>query len=639
MPRSFGSDVRGARAREMWWLVGIVILILAVRLGYLQLVRGDDYRRLSEENRIRPLLLRAERGRIMDRYGVILADNDPSYRLSFDFRDRALRVGSPERVRVVGILAGILERDPGALETEIRRRSRGPSPMFLTRKLTFGQTSRIEERIDRLPGVDVEVEPIRRYPNGRLACHVLGHLGEISESELDHAAGQGYRMGDLIGRTGLERQYEAELRGSHGLAYVEVDAHGRRTGIFPDLPVRAAVPGHDLVLTLDAGLQRQAEAALSAIPAFGQPYPTGPDLPADTDSRPEHESSAALVAIDPATGEILAMASSPRFDPNLFVQGLSTDDWALVNAPNHPMLNRAVQSAYPPGSVFKLFTSAAGLEAGVITEQRLLNPCTGGYSFGGRTYRCWKKEGHGRLGLSEALTRSCNVYYYQVGVALGVERIGWWAEQMRLAERTGIDLPEERAGFVPTSEWYSRRSGGFVPPGAALNLAIGQGEVLLTPLQIACFVAALSVRGRRMRPHLLRKVVTVDGVVKRDAVLESWENGSLPLSQATYDVLIPAMERVVMERIGTGTRAQVGPFRIAGKTGTAQNPHGEDGAVFVCFATVDDPRIAVAVVAEERGSGGATAAPVAQRVLHSFLTRSLPEADVPVWIVVEGEGD
>lgn len=639
MPRDFGPDVRASRAREMWWLVGVVILGLALRLGYLQLVRGDDYRRLSEENRIRPLLLRAERGRIMDRYGVILADNDPSYRLSFDFRDRALRVNSPERSRVIGILADILDRDPDALEAEIRRRSRGPSPMFLSRKLTFAQTSQIEERIDRLPGVDVEVEPVRRYPHGRLACHVLGHLGEISDIELDRMAGRGYRMGDLIGRTGLERQYESDLRGSHGLAFVEVDAHGRRTGIFPDLPVRPAVPGHDLVLTLDAVLQRQAEAALAAIPPFGQAYPTGQDLPVYLTSRPEEEPRASLVAMDPVTGEILAMASSPRFDPNLFVQGLSTEDWLLVNAPNHPMLNRAVQSAYPPGSVFKIFTSVAGLEAGVITEDRLLSPCTGGYRFGGRTYRCWRKEGHGRLALSEALARSCNVYYYQVGIALGVERIGWWAGQLGLAERTGIDLPEERAGFVPTAEWYVRRSGGYVPPGAALNLAIGQGEVLLTPLQLASFMAALSTRGRRMRPHLLRKVVSVDGTVTRDARAESWEAGSLPLSPDTYDILLPAMERVVMERIGTGTRAQVGPFRIAGKTGTAQNPHGEDGSVFVCFATMEDARIAVAVVAEERGSGGATAAPVAQRVLHSFLTRSLPEAEVPVWIVVEGEGD
>jgi len=639
LPRSYGPDVRASRAREMWWLVGIVMLGLALRLGYLQLFRGDDYRRLSEENRIRPLLLRAERGRILDRYGVILADNDPSYRLSFDFRDRALRVDSPGRARVVGILAEILEREPESLEAEIRRRSRGPSPMFLSRKLTFAQTSRIEERIDRLPGVEVEVEPIRRYPHGRLACHVLGHIGEISDTELDQMAGQGYRMGDLIGRTGLERQYESDLRGSHGLAFVEVDAHGRRTGIFPDLPVRPAVPGYDLVLTIDAVLQRQAEAALAAIPPFGQPYPTGRELPADQPVRPEDEPRASLVAIDPATGEILAMASSPRFDPNLFVQGLSAGDWALVNAPNHPMLNRAVQSAYPPGSVFKIFTSAVGLESGVITEDRLLSPCTGGYRFGGRTYRCWKKEGHGRLALAEALARSCNIYYYQVGIALGVERIGWWAEQLGLAERTGIDLPEERAGLVPTADWYAQRSGGYVPPGAALNLAIGQGEVLLTPLQLAGFVAALSRRGSRMRPHLLRRVLSVEGTVIRDALAESWEAGTLPLSTGTYDILLPAMERVVMERIGTGTRAQVGPFRVAGKTGTAQNPQGEDGSVFVCFATVDDARIAVAVVAEERGSGGATAAPVAQRVLHSFLTRSLPEAEVPAWIVVEGEGD
>lgn len=632
MPRNFGPEARAERARILWVLVGVVLLGLTGRLVQLQLVRGEYFRALSEENRIRGEILRAERGRVLDRNGVVLADNYPSYRLTLDARDRAFDRNPAEQQRTVQILAEILERDPEGLAKDVQKARRlWSAPMLLSRNLSFAQVSRIEERLDRLPGVEVEPESMRRYPGGVLACHLLGHLGEITEEEL--ARDPSYHLADLVGRAGLEKQYESDLRGVNGMAFTEVDAYGRRTHMFPELPGRPAVPGHDLILTLDASLQRVAERALEAIPPHGKPYPSlfpGVTPTLGDGSKPDSlwkGPSSALVALDPRTGEILAMASRPAFDPNIFVRGLSKVDWKAVNAPDHPLLNRAIQSAYPPGSVFKVITCLAGLEDGVVTPSRTFSGCSGGYFFGNRVFRCWRKGGHGVLAMSDALVHSCDVYFYQLGLALGVERLGRFAERARIATKTGVDLPQERAGLVPTPEWYAARYGGRgYGAGSALNISIGQGEVLLTPLQIARMIGAVAVEGRMMRPHLLRRIQLPSGEVLRDATAENWEDGSLPISRETASTVLAAMERVVMDNSGTGTRARVGGFRIAGKTGTAQNPHGDDHALFACVATVDDPRIVIAVVAEESGHGGSVSAPAAHRVLQTFLTGVVPDA-------------
>lgn len=627
MPRDFDPTARAARFRGLGILIAALFGLLVLRLAWLQLVRGPSYWSLSEENRVRPEILRAERGRILDRNGVVLADNAPSHRLIFDPRDRAFRRNREELRRVTTVLAEILEEDPEELGRRIDRiRRLQYAPISLARNLSFRQLSQLEERAERLPGVEVIPEAVRRYPLGVLAGHALGHLGEISEEELDDWADRGYQMGDLVGRMGLERTYEAVLHGTDGTDFVEVDALGRRTHIFPELPRRSAVPGHDLVTTLDAELQRVAERALDGIPLPERPFPRV--LP-PVGERPDSlgtPPAAAVVALDPRTGEVLALASRPAFDPNLFVRGFRREEWQALNAPTHPLLNRAVSAAYPPGSVFKVFTSLAGLEEGVITPMRTFSGCGGGYFYGNRTFRCWRAGGHGVLSLHDALARSCDVYYYQVGIALGVERIGRYGERTGIARKTGIDLPEERAGLVPTLEWYHARYGkGGFGAGAALNLAIGQGEVLLTPLEVARFVGAIADGGVWRRPHLIRRVVSVQGSLLRDATAEDWTDGVLPASPENLRLLVEAMESVVMDNGGTGGRARVGSFRVAGKTGTAQNPHGEDHALFACFATVDDPRIAVAVVCEESGHGGSMAAPVAQRVLQQFLTGALPQ--------------
>lgn len=635
MPRDFGPDARAERARDLALLVAAAILLLIGRLAWLQMVRSDHFLALAEENRVDRQILRAERGRIFDRNGEVLADNVPTYRVTLDLADRALKRRKDAYLPVVASLAEVLGREPNALALEVERLKRHSNrPIPIARNLSFEQVAQLEERMDRLPGVQVETESSRRYPGGVFAGHLLGYLGEVGEDDLAKERPDPYHPGDLIGQAGIEKFYEAELRGRDGEAFVEVDAFRRRTHYFPELPSVPASPGHDLYLTIDARLQRAAEQALDEIRAHGRKPRTvlaatgGAPVPADDDPPP----ASGLIAIDPRNGDVLALASRPSFDPNLFLKGISHEEWRRLSDPNHPpLLNRAIQASYPPGSTFKCLTSLAGLDAGIIDATRHFSGCGGGYHYGNRTFGCWRRAGHGSLALLDALARSCDVYYYQVGIALGVDRLARFAEKCHMNERTGIDLPQERNNLIPTPEWYAERYGkAGVHKGAALNVSIGQGEVLQTPASLARFTAAIANGGHVLKPHLLLRVQEPDGKVLRDASEETWEIDRLPSNAADLALVQAAMERVVMDAGGTGGRAKVGQFRIAGKTGTAQNPHGEDHALFVCYAPVDDPRIVVAVVIEEAGHGGSVAAPVAQRVLAALL-----QPDAPVSLVDE----
>lgn len=612
MPRNFSRDVRARRARELYFWIGLVVTALLLRLGSLQLAEGKFFRELSQNNRIRNEVIRAERGRILDRAGVVLADNFPSSRLTLHVDDPLFRKEPERRGLTLAALAEILDSTPEDLERRLARaRDRGERPAQLARNLTFEQVSRVEERLDRLTGVSVEVLPVRRYPGGTLACHTLGHLGEVHESELD--VGGPYRLGDQVGRVGIERQYEDQLRGTHGEAYVEVDALGRRSHFFPELPSRDAVPGHDIVLTLDARLQRAAETALREMRI------QHPSTDADRVTPP----ASSLVALDPRTGEVLALASYPVFDPNQFVRGLTFEEWRALDEPSLPLLHRAIQSSYPPASTFKPAVALAGLRRSLVSaEKHFPKPCWGHYVFGNRAFRCWKSGGHGDLDLMDAIAQSCDVYFYQLGIALGIEGIADFGVEAGLGGRTGIDLPQERRGLVPTLEWYDERYGaGGIGGGAALNLSIGQGELLMSPLALAQFYAAMANGGLRLRPHLLREVRDAGGTLVRHAAEESWLDGELPSSPADLAVVRAALERVVMHERGTGKRARVDGIAVAGKTGTGQNPHGEDHATFAAYAPAEDPQIVVTVMAENAGGGGAVAAPAAGAVLRAFFAQ------------------
>jgi penicillin-binding protein 2 len=531
----------------------------------------------------------------------------------FDPRDRAFRRNRPALTSVVEELARILEREPAQLQTQVdHARRAGLPPLTLARGLDFAILSLLEERMEHLPGVQVRPEPARRYRFGPLASHLIGYVGEVSEEEVSRSGEEkGYRQGDLIGRSGVERTYEEALRGEDGVEYVQVDALGRRVNLFPELPARGAVPGHDLVLTLDLGVQLAAEAALDSVPSLQAGE-------GDVQRKPV---SGCVIAVDPRTGAVRAMASRPTFDPNLFVGPLSRADWARLNGAGHPLLNRAIQSAYPPGSTFKMVTSLAGLHEHSISPSSIMpTPCRGGMYFGNRFFRCHRKEGHGSPALLEAMMRSCDVYFYQVGIRVGVDRLTRYAAGCSLGVVTGIDLPQERSGLVPTVDWFERMRDGVPGPGSALNLAIGQGELLLTPIALARLVAAVCNGGAILNPYVVEEVLDRDGAAfPLPDRKEQASRARLPATETELAVLKEALEAVVMAPGGTGRRAQVGSIRIAGKTGTAQNPHGDDHALFVAFAPVEDPEIVVVAVLEESGHGGAVAAPVAQRVLEAVL--------------------
>jgi len=564
--------------------------ILAIRLFDLQIVQAYSYRRLSEENRIRVIPVDAPRGFILDRHGEVLVLNRPSYVVSIlPFKLR-------EMDRTMRRLGEILEMDPEEIIEKVNQSKwRRFQPVKIKRDIDFKTLAIIQERKLDLPGVIYQVEPRREYLHGRLAAHLLGHVGEISSQEMEAHRGQGYHHGSLIGKSGLERYYEPFLRGEDGVEYVEVSAIGREIGPLEDRPPVKARPGNDLLLAIDLELQRSAEEALS-------------DTVRGT-----------VVALNPTTGEVLALVNRPAFDPNIFSSVVPESTWTRLNQdPGRPLLNRGVHGTYPPGSVLKAMTAGAGLEHGVISRYTRLAPCTGSYKFGNRWFSCWRPEGHGSLNLMDAMAQSCNVYFYQLGLRLGLKRWSEFAMESGFGAPMGLDLGGESGGLIPTEEYYNDRYGrGKWTRGMLLNLAIGQGENLVTPLQIAVFMAAMANGGTLYKPHLVREISSVEGKI---TPVRSEVIGRLPMSAANLKLVRQSLRDVVHGYRGTGRLARVSGVEAAGKTGTAQNPHGEDHAWFAGFAPVEDPRIAVAVLVEHGGHGGDVAAPIAGRIFEAYLS-------------------
>jgi penicillin-binding protein 2 len=441
----------------------------------------------------------------------------------------------------------------------------------------------------------VQIEPLRHYPNGALAAHLLGYAGEINETELDSLSDQGYRNGDLIGRTGLERGYEDILRGRDGAEFVVVNAMGKRVSTLTEGPPQRPEAGHNLTLTLDLTVQRALEAAMANV------------------------QRGAAVAIDPRDGGILGMVSRPVFDPNEISRGISPDRWReLSGGGDNPFLNRATQGVYPPGSTFKIVSMLAALRYGVARPETRLAPCYGSYMYGERSFACWKPEGHGVLDFIGALQNSCDVYFYQLGPKIGLDHLVETARALGLGERTGIDLPQERRGLVPDAAWFDHHWGaGRWRKGIMLNLVIGQGELLVTPLQLALMAAEVSEGGRALRPHVVLGVTGVPAFHPGRP-----EGAGVEATDGAWDALHQGLVKVV--EAGTGTAARVPGLAVAGKTGTAQNPHGKAHALFVCYAPADSPQIALAFVVENSGHGGSICAPLAGQVLRRlFLPDSL----------------
>jgi penicillin-binding protein 2 len=497
--------------------------------------------------------------------------------------------------QLADVLADILELDREFVADKLlETRMRYYGAVTLVEDADLMQVSRIEERRSELPGVKVEETPRRRYLGGGICAHSLGYVGEVSDRELESMGPLGYAAGDIVGKSGVEQRYELLLRGRDGAEYWVCDAAGRELYPFLGGPSREVRPGHNVFVTIDAEAQRVAEEVLS-----------------------KHVAGS-IVAIEPSTGEVLVMASHPAPDPNALADGVSPDEWReLTTSPHHTLLNRSIQAVYPPGSPFKIITAGAGLDEGVITRSTTVT-CRGAYKYGIRTFRCWKPEGHGVTDVLDGIIESCDVFMYQVGAKLGVATLMDWAEKSGLGRRTGLDIAGEVPGNVPTPAWYDRRYGKRKwSRGVVINLAIGQGELLVTPLQAACLACGVANSGVVYRPHLFDRAETYSG--RTIASTRSAVAYRLPFRDRTMQLLRQAMVGVVEAPNGTGKLARIPGIEVAGKTGTAQNPHGEDHSCFIAYAPADDPQIAVAVIAENAGGGGAVAAPMAREVIKAYL--------------------
>lgn len=595
------------RRRLALAFAAVVVLfgLTLARLWSLQVTWGDQYASLSENNRIRLKRVRATRGTILDRHGRVLVDNRPSFDLVLVPED------TPDVDRTIASLTTLLGPEAGDLSAPVvAAKNRPPfEEVILLRDLDWERIVRIETHQFELPGVSVQVGPRRTYPHGEMAAHLLGYVGEVNQQEL--AARSGYHMGDLIGKAGAERYWEDQLRGTDGGQQVEVDAVGRKLRVLNEVD---ETPGHSLVLTIDRDLQLTAEDALG-------------------------ENDGAVVAIDPRSGEILAMASRPAFDPNVFARGIRAAEWrGLTQSRKRPLNSKALQGTYPPGSTFKVIMAAAALEEGVINAFTSI-PCSGGMFFGNRTFRCWRRGGHGMMNVHDALVRSCDVFFYQVGQRLGVDTIAEYAHRFGLGAPTGVRLEHESGGIIPTSAWKRQRFGEPWYPGETLSVAIGQGYVTATPLQMANAMAALANGGTLWRPSFVKRVESTDGIVLSEEMPEKM--GDLGLKPRTITQLHEALADVVNTKAGTGSKARLPGIEVGGKTGTSQvgrmlgngsqrglSRERRDHAWFVAFAPVEDPQIAIAVIAEHAGEhGGTAAAPIARKVMARYF--GVPEDEVP----------
>ncbi|HEU0265945.1 MAG TPA: penicillin-binding protein 2 [Geobacterales bacterium] len=586
----------------------IVFFLLFVRLWYLQVLKGEELRQQSESNRLRFLPIASSRGKILDRNGSVIVNNAPSFVVTVipqDVQDKDALIG-----RLTSILQ--IDRDELLDKWERGRRKRARYfPIILSTDITRDQVERLEENRLFLPGVNIEVMPLRQYPDGSLAAHLLGSIGEISEQELEDPLFATYNPGDFVGKGGVERGLERDLHGTDGGRQIEVDAMGRALRT-----VRESQPvmGSSVMLTIDQDLQQEGEKALA-----GQ--------------------AGAAVVMDVTTGEVLSFVSSPTFDPTLFAGRMPPQVWrSYLMDKRHPLENKALKGQYPPGSTFKIVTALAALSEGVIDEGTTFE-CTGSYKKGERSFRCWNRQGHGRISLRRALKESCDVYFYRVGEQLGVDRIALYARKFGLGEPTGIlGLDNEKGGLIPTSQWKEKRFGTKWYPGETLPVAIGQGYVLLTPLQLASMTATVANGGTLLRPHVVKRVLDQDGHTVRDFPPEVVSRLDIP--PRDFQLVTEGLSAVVNEAGGTGGRARLSGIRVAGKTGTAQVikqataggylPYEyRDHALFVAFAPVGKPEVAVAVVVEHGGHGGDAAASVAGRILaHYFKGRAVQAAPV-----------
>jgi len=595
---------RRVNSTTLMIVVTFFIAILVARLVYLQIINAPENIRLSTENAMRLRTIVPPRGRVFDRQGRLIARNRPSYAvcvLPYKLRNRKQVIQS--LCNITDSL-GVAVFDSTELMTIFAKAAyRRFDATRLMEDVSIDLVSIIEEHSMELPGIIVETESRREYPLGKAAFHVLGYMSEIPEAQFDTLKEQGYFYGDLIGKSGIEKKCEAIFRGVHGREYIEVNAYGKSLGPINTIPRLDPIPGNDIHLSIDATLQIVADYAF-------------PD-----------SLKGALIALNPKTGEVLAMISSPSVDPNIFSMSstLRSRNWSeIATDPDLPLNNRAIAGTYTPGSTFKLVSALSALEAGGFTGETCMpSTCTGAYRIGSRIAHCWKLTGHGRLNLIGAVQQSCNVYLYQLGLRLGDKTINKYAHMMGLGDVTGIDIPGEKVGWLSGEEEYNKRfarRGWKWTTGLVLDLAIGQTQVV-TPIQLALMVGGLGNSQTLYRPYLIREERSIDGVlIKKYQPTVKWK---LSFNDTTVKTMHRALSSVILPG-GTGGRAAVPGVPVGGKTGSAENPQGDQThALFVACAPVEDPVIAIAVVLENAGHGGAVAAPIAGDLLRYFFSETV----------------
>ncbi len=585
-------------------IVGSVFAFLATAYWYVQIMRGEHYYALSENNRIRSVRIMAPRGYVLDRHGSILVDNQPGYTLHLYRREARDLEGS------VDFAAAVLKLPRDQVRARVDRGLRDPEflPITIADNLAIEDVAAIEARVPEHPEFVITVAQRRLYTLGTAAAHALGYLSEASPEQIRNGENE-YRLGDWMGQKGVEGSYEKLLAGVDGQRRVVVDSHGREIAEEERVEAR---PGQNVFLTLDLELQRIAENYFQ-------------------------DKVGSAVAMDPRTGEILALVSSPSYDPNWFTRRVSANEWAgLLKDPHTPLQNRAIQNAFSPGSVFKIFQAYGALAKGLVDpEQRVF--CPGHATFYGRTFRCHKKEGHGWVNLRDAIKVSCDVYFYNLGRRLGIDRIAEISRSFGFGASTGIDLPFEKTGLVPSEEWAREKRHARWYPSETISVAIGQGPVLVTPLQVARAVSCLVTGGRLPTPHLF--LASQDPRTGAPLRYQVETRAGLPLEPGKAAIVKDGMWAVVNEPGGTAFSSRVPGLDFGGKTGTAQvigreavvragaeRKRLEDHAWFTGFATVEAPGLVVVVFVENGGHGSTAAAPLARQIFAKFFGKTDPHS-------------
>lgn len=550
--------------------------VIITALFNMQVVNHHAYRRLSEHNRIRVIPLEAPRGKIYDRFGRLLVTNRIAFDVSVIYQEMK------DMGKVIDVLSGILDGDPKRLSEKIGAAKRSPFiPVRIADDITKDRAIRIEERTPELQGVIVTTRPLRKYNRLATLSHVTGHLGRITEGELEKYKTYGYGVKDFVGKDGIERSYDEYLKGRDGGLQVEIDSRGRQRRV---LAVKKPLPGKDLHLSIDIDLQEFCDSLMDG-------------------------KEGVILAMEPRTGEIFAFVSRANYDPNFFVSPRNFVDVKSILTDNEtfPLLNRAISAMYPTGSIFKIVVAVCALDGTDFDGTRSLM-CSGELRVGDRVFHCWKERGHGPQVLSEAIKNSCNVFFYQLGLFIGPDVISKYAFKFGLGRPTGIDLPGEANGLVPTVAWKRRKYRESWYRGETANYAIGQGYLLATPIQVLRSISTLANRGELVTPHVVSKI--------EDIAVHHAKSEFAGFSEEALAITRRALEDAVNAPHGTGVYARSDDIIIAGKTGTAQNPHGESHAWFTGFAPAGNPKITVVVFIEQGGKGGLEPAKFAKKIIE-----------------------